>query len=210
LWQDKLYPYHWTVAPPFAVGIGVWGAARLVKLRPSLVAMLYCFAALTVTVGYSNAPGWFHNNTWNYQRYVPTAWSYLKGDIKDNSFLSSFQSTHAGGFNAAVLKKTAELINKLKKDGDTLCMRGFDPDLNNQTGLRCTSRFVADFPIMDAKIQHPMKQAWLKEYWKDLKKQPPVFLVVGEKKINRLEVAQKAGYLKVGKAGKYIILKKGA
>jgi hypothetical protein len=34
--------------------------------------------------------------------------------------------------------------------------------------------------------------------------------VVGEKKINRLEVAQKAGYLKVGKAGKYIILKKGA
>ncbi|HND32326.1 MAG TPA: glycosyltransferase 87 family protein [Myxococcota bacterium] len=208
-WQGKLYPYHWTVVPPFAAGAALWGAGLLLRGRPAGWGRgaALGIAILVVALGFLNAPGWFRNGKWTYRRYVPAAAQYSLGYMKRERFLSAFRSTHGGGFNAALLERVVDIVQRKKEPGDTLCERGFDPTINILTGTRCPSRFVADFALVDARLRYPMKKAWIIEHEKTLREQPPTMLVVTAKRPELKDNALKRGYKEVGKAGKYTVLR---
>lgn len=208
-WQGKLYPYHWTVAPPFAAGAALWGGSMLRRGRPAQWGRgaALGLAVLVLILGFLNAPGWFRNGKWTYKRYVPTAIKYTLGSMKRDRFLGAFRSTHGGSFNAAMLERVAGIVNRNKEPGDSLCERGFDPTINILTGTRCPSRFVADFALVDHRLRYPMKKAWITEHEKALREQPPNFLVVTSKRPELKSSALEKGYKEVGKAGKYTVLR---
>jgi Glycosyltransferase family 87 len=208
-WQGKLYPYHWTVVPPFAAGAALWGAGLLLRGKPAGWGRgaAVGIAILVVVLGFLNAPIWFRNGKWTYSRYVPTAIQYSLGQMKRQRFLSAFRSTHGGGFNAALLERVVDIVQQKKEPGDTLCERGFDPTINILTGTRCPSRFVADFALVDGRLRYPMKRGWITEHEKTLRDQPPTFLVVTSKRPGLKDEALELGYSEIGKAGKYTVLR---
>jgi hypothetical protein len=162
---------------------------------------------VVLLLGFLNAPAWFRNGKWTYRRYVPTAIEYSLGQMKKDRFLGAFRSTHGGGFNAAMVERVADIVNRKKKPGDSLCMRGFEPAINTLTGLRCPSRFVADFALVDPRLRYPMKKAWIAENERALQTHPPTFLVVTNKRPELKDLAFENGYKEVGKAGKYTVLR---
>lgn len=209
-WQAKGYPYHWTVVPPFAVAVGMWGGARLAAWWPRLgrAPVGLALAAATVWIGLVTAPGWYRHQQWNYERYYPLAVQYARGRVRPQRFLNSFVSTHIGGFSAANIARISALIRAQRQPGDTLCMIGFDPDINNQTGMRCTSRFVSNFPIADAGLRYPMKRAWTAEYQRTFLEDPPTFLVYTQRKTRQVDQAVANGYQEIARAGRYVALRK--
>jgi hypothetical protein len=195
--QRKFYGYHWGLTLPAVAALGGWGLAALGGGWRALGA-----AAALAAAGLAAGTPWDVNPGWSYRAHALSAARYATGGLDRPSFLEPFTGRYR--YNYALHEQLAAAIRGRMAPGDTLCVRGFEPAAYTLTGLRCPSRFFADFPISDPRI-HYRKQEWAAEHERALAQQPPTFLVTA-RGLGEVPTRLVEGYVEVAEAGPFVLL----
>ena len=194
--QGRFFTYHWIVIFPFAVLLMVWLLQQVAPARGSL--QLLAIVALTLAA-FLYEPKWSTNRYYSYRAHLISLREYLQGKRSRSAYIKAFRgkSRHDA---YRLIEKVGLEIRARARPGDTLCVRGFSTPIYQLSRLRCPSRHVAPW-LMNAGYRK-----WRAEYRRDLRKNPPTFIVTFLDRKNDVRMLRRRGYKGRRVAGEYLLM----
>lgn len=170
--QLKFYLYHWGT---LAAAAGLFAATVYVDVaavaRPRSDTWLAPAAFLALTAGLyltsaNAAADWF--------RTTRTTWGYVTGSLSSEAFAAAFDLplffANQDSERAGVFLRTHAL------PGDTLVVRGFEPQIYARSGLHYTARFFWT-AFLTMPTRRYRRDEWLAEDAEALRRNPPRWAV---------------------------------
>ena len=196
--QKRLFSYHFTVLSPFLAAAILYG---LKALRPDKSMRWLPIASLSLSLAaLFSEPSWSVKPDYSYRRYVADTYAYLSGDLSRTQFLAPFI-----GKNYLDHYRIHEYIGHAAKEkalpSDTLCARGFAPSIYLVSGMRCPSRHVIQ-------AQPAGLPAWGPEFWRDIRKHLPRFVVTFKDRPRDLVALHRLGYRKHAMPSIYVLMER--
>jgi hypothetical protein len=172
--QNRYFAYHWVpVLGPLALlcGIGVSRVKSMLDraekslpaIPPSKFPRLAASAILIVTLAMASAHLGGKVAPWLDSVVQRRTWS---------SYYASFPSV-------TVQQKIADEIDRHSKPDDALLVWGFDPLINYLADRRAPTRFAMHYGLT-RDPPHAMQEAWRAEFMDDLRRRPPLYIVVAD------------------------------
>ncbi len=194
--QGRFFTYHWIVVFPFSVLLLSWLLQRVAPTRGSL--QLLAVIGLTLAV-YFYEPKWPTNRYYSYREHVTSLVKYLRGERSRNAYIKAFRgkSRHDA---YRLMERVGLAIRAQARPGDTLCVRGFSTPIYQVAQLRCPSRHVAPW-LMNAGYRR-----WRVEYRRDLRKNPPTFIVTFVDRKLDVRMLRRRGYTSKRVTGEYLLM----
>jgi len=201
--QHKFYSYHWVVVAPFLILCAGYGIVEGLRTYPRITAVVVIMGIL---LGIDTAPPWITNNKVTYGSVTSSFWKYVCGYQGRTAYLEKF--TGGYGYNYLQQEYMGETIRGRAQPGDQVIVRGFEPAIYAVSGLRCPSRFFADFPLTDPLVKNYNTTTWPAEHERACWTDPPRFVVSFTRNSRDVKAIIDRGYYKAAYAGRFVLLQR--
>ena len=199
VWQRRMYLYHYSILTLPLTAL----LAGSISLRRSARGSLALAAGL-VALACAQQPQWFQAPGWSYARQAASSLGRLTGATSRSAWLRPFVSRRGVRYRYADHEALAAALGPLRRDGDTLCARGYEPTLYHLVDLRCTTRFSTTFALTDSAMRYH-RRAWKREYDETLERHPPTWVVTGKALEEDIQALEADGYTLVQRAGRLLL-----
>jgi hypothetical protein len=205
--QQKFYDYHWgTILAAGAVFAGTLytDITRLAARRENRVFAPVVFLTLATVFYVGSGPP--------FRAWANTAArtvGYLGGDLSPGEFARTFDIPFFYSNYDADL--TGRWLREHASPGDTLVVRGFEPEIYATSGLHFTGRFFwTSFLTMSTRVYR--RDEYLREDYEAILKEPPRFAVTLAGATDGVDSPvwfERSGYVRRVQVGYFVVLERG-
>jgi hypothetical protein len=196
--QGRYIDYHWMVIAPCLAAMAVWG---LRQLWPRGGPAPLLAAVALIAIAFLMGPRWGSYPEFDYRQHIDRVLAYTSGEMDRAAFVDAYR-----GLNRldryGPMEEVAAIIDAHKRDGDTLCLRGFPAPIYQLTGLRCPSRHIVEEEVAMGLA------GWRAEYERELAAHPPTFVVTFADRPTDLVALGRNGYQDIGRVGLFVVLER--
>jgi hypothetical protein len=196
LLQKRLFVYHWLAAYPFMLWLAFWALRQLWAGRGVFV--LASALALTAAA-FDHQPAFVTRSPRNYASHVRDWYELMRG-VKTAQALQLGYHRKSEADRFGDLVRASEVVKKLARPGDRLCLTSFISPIYQLTGMQCSTRHaVGSFVPLGP-------PSWAREYEQDLRERPPRFMVSIRNYSKTNQRLIKAGYRQIARFGTVVVL----